>query len=114
MYRPKIVCPALFSLLLIATVCCQIGYSEYNMLAIDDLPGVGESLVIDTNSILTVNARAILTFRQLALSCRMEGRVFVLQEVRLKTCSRSVPLACRSVCTFCIRFRFRIYRAQFG
>ena len=37
------------------SVCCQVGYSEYDMLPIDDLPGVGESLVIEANSILTVN-----------------------------------------------------------
>jgi len=37
------------------SVCCQVGYSEYDMLPIDDLPGVDESLVIEANSILTVN-----------------------------------------------------------
>ncbi len=54
MYRRKILWVALFSVLLMS-VCCQVGYSEYNMLTIDDLPDVGESLVIDANSILTVN-----------------------------------------------------------
>jgi len=54
MYRTKIVCLALFSVLLL-TVCCQIGYSDDTVLTLDDLPGLGESLVIESDSILTVN-----------------------------------------------------------
>lgn len=54
MRRTKIVCLALFSVLLV-TVCYQVGYSEDTVLTIDDLPGAGESLVIDSDSTLTVN-----------------------------------------------------------
>jgi hypothetical protein len=36
-------------------VCCQVGYSADTVLTLDDLPGAGESLVIDSDSILTVN-----------------------------------------------------------
>ena len=54
MHRPKIACLALLSVLLV-TVCCQIGYSSDTVLTLDDLPGLGESLVIESDSILTVN-----------------------------------------------------------
>ena len=54
MHRTKIVCLALFSVLLV-TVCCQVGYSDDTVLSLDDLPGLGESLVIESDSILTVN-----------------------------------------------------------
>jgi len=54
MYVSKILCLALFSVLLLS-VCCQVGYSEYTVLNIDDLPVMGESLVIETHSILTIN-----------------------------------------------------------
>ena len=54
MCRTKIVCLALFSVLLV-TVCCQVGYSDDTVLSLDDLPGLGESLVIESDSILTVN-----------------------------------------------------------
>ena len=57
----------LFSVLLVS-VCCQLGYSEYNMLAIDDLPDAGESLIIDANSILTVN---------LGETATIEGNLYV-------------------------------------
>ena len=67
MYRPKIVCLALFSLLLLAA-CCQVGYSQYDILTINDLPGVGESLVIDADSILTVNQGETAT---------IEGSLFI-------------------------------------
>ena len=54
MHRTKIACLALLSVLLV-TVCCQIGYSSDTVLTLDDLPGLGESLVIESDSILTVN-----------------------------------------------------------
>jgi hypothetical protein len=41
-------------MLLLVTVCCQVGYSADTVLTLDDLPGVGESLVITSDSILTV------------------------------------------------------------
>jgi hypothetical protein len=50
------------------TACCQVGYSQYNILAIDDLPGAGESLVIDANSILTLN---------LGETATIEGNLYV-------------------------------------
>jgi len=54
MHRTKIVCLALLSVLLV-TLCCQVGYSDDTVLSLDDLPGLGESLVIESDSILTVN-----------------------------------------------------------
>ena len=54
MRRTKIACLALLSLLLV-TVCCQVGYSTDTVLTLDDLPGSGESLTIESDSILTVN-----------------------------------------------------------
>jgi hypothetical protein len=36
-------------------VFCQIGYSDDAVLTLHDLPGVGESLVISSDSVLTVN-----------------------------------------------------------
>lgn len=54
MCRTKMVCLALFSVLLVA-VCCQIGYSTDMVLTLDNLPDVGESLVITSDSVLTVN-----------------------------------------------------------
>jgi hypothetical protein len=54
MRRTKIACLALLSVLLV-TVCCQVGYSADTVLTLDDLPGVGESLVITSDSILTVD-----------------------------------------------------------
>ena len=53
-HRTKIVCLALLSVLLV-TVCCQIGYSSDTVLTLDDLLGLGESLVIESDSILSVN-----------------------------------------------------------
>jgi len=54
MYRTKIVCLTLLSVLLV-TVCCQVGYSADTVLTLDDLPASGESLVITSDSILTVD-----------------------------------------------------------
>ena len=54
MRRTKIVCLALLSVWLVA-VCCQIGYSDDTVLTLDDLSGLGESLIIKSNSIFTVN-----------------------------------------------------------
>jgi hypothetical protein len=54
MRRTKIVCLTLLSLLLV-TACCQVGYSADTVLTLDELPGVGESLVITSDSILTVD-----------------------------------------------------------
>jgi hypothetical protein len=54
MYRTKIVCLTLLAVLSV-TVCCQVGYSDDTVLTLDDLPGLGESLVIESDSILTVN-----------------------------------------------------------
>jgi hypothetical protein len=50
----KVMFLVLFSLLLV-TVCCPVGYSEDTVLSINDLPSSGESLLIDSDSILTVN-----------------------------------------------------------
>ncbi len=54
MCRTKIVCLTLLSVLLV-TVCCQIGYSADTVLTLDDLPASGESLVVTSDSILTVD-----------------------------------------------------------
>ena len=54
MCRTKIVCSALLYVWLVA-VCCQIGYSDDTVLTLDELPGLGESLIIKSNGILTVN-----------------------------------------------------------
>lgn len=54
MCRTKIVCLALLSVLLV-TVCCQVGFSADTVLTLDDLPASGESLVITSDSILTVD-----------------------------------------------------------
>jgi hypothetical protein len=54
MCRTKIVCLTLLAVLSVA-FCCHVGYSEDKVLTIGDLPGSGESLVIESDSILTVN-----------------------------------------------------------
>jgi len=54
MRRTKIVCLTLLSVLLVAA-CCQVGYSAHTVLSLDDLPASGESLVITSDSILTVD-----------------------------------------------------------
>ena len=72
---------------------------------------VSDGTVLKMNNLL----QKATFFRQLVLSCHMEDTVFVLQEMRLETCSRSVHLFCRGVCKFCKRFLFqRIFQAQFG
>jgi hypothetical protein len=53
MFRTKIVCLTLLSVLLI-TVCCQVGYSADTVLTLDDLPSSGESATITSDGILTV------------------------------------------------------------
>jgi len=55
MCRTNIVCLTLLSVLLVA-VCCQVGYSADTVLNLDDLPVSGESMVITSDSILTVDA----------------------------------------------------------
>ncbi|HDQ05187.1 MAG TPA: hypothetical protein ENN36_00500 [Candidatus Bathyarchaeota archaeon] len=54
MCRTKIVCLTLLFALLV-TVCCQVGYSADTVLTLDDLPGVGKSLVVTSDSVLTIN-----------------------------------------------------------
>ncbi|GEM_PF-2691187 len=54
MCRNKIVCLTLLSMLLLA-VCCQTCYSADTVLTLDDLPDVGGSLVITSDSVLTVD-----------------------------------------------------------
>jgi len=54
MYRSKSVCLTLVSLLLVVFISCQVGYSA-EPLTLDDLPGSGETWVIETDSILTVD-----------------------------------------------------------
>jgi hypothetical protein len=49
----KVMFLVLFSLLLV-TVCCPVGYSEDTVLSINDLPSSGESLLIDSDTVLTV------------------------------------------------------------
>ena len=55
MYKKRIICLALLSVLLCVTVFCQVAYSEDTVLTVDDLPTAGESLVIESDSVLTVN-----------------------------------------------------------
>jgi hypothetical protein len=54
MNKPVIMCFVLVAVLSMA-FCCQVGYSEDTVLTIDDLPGLYESLVIESDSTLTVN-----------------------------------------------------------
>jgi hypothetical protein len=54
MCKTKIMFLALFSISLV-TVCCNVGYSEATVLSINDLPSSGESLLIDSDSVLAVN-----------------------------------------------------------
>jgi hypothetical protein len=67
MCKTKIMCLALLSVLLVS-VCCQVGYSADTVLTLDDLPDAGESLVIESDSILTVNQGETAT---------IEGEVYV-------------------------------------
>jgi hypothetical protein len=67
MCKTKIMCLALLSVLLVS-VCCQVGYSADTVLTLDDLPDTGESLVIESDSILTVNQGETAT---------IEGEVYV-------------------------------------
>ena len=55
MRRNKFVCLTVVSLLLIVVISCQVGYST-EILALDDLPSSGETLVIESDSILTIAA----------------------------------------------------------
>ena len=54
MRRSKFVCLTVVSLLLVVVVSCQVGYST-EILTLDDLPDSGETLVIDADSILTID-----------------------------------------------------------
>ena len=54
MWRNRFVCLTVVLLLLVVVVSCQVGYSA-EILTLDDLPGSGETLVIDSDSILTVD-----------------------------------------------------------
>lgn len=53
MYKKWISCLLLLSIFLSVFVFCQVGYSS-DTLTSDDLPGVGESLVISSDSALTI------------------------------------------------------------
>ncbi|MBN1245334.1 hypothetical protein JXA31_07045 [Candidatus Bathyarchaeota archaeon] len=55
MFRSKFVCLTLVSLLLAVFVSCQVGYSA-ETLTLDDLPGKFESLIIESDSTLTIDA----------------------------------------------------------
>jgi hypothetical protein len=53
MRRSKFVCLTVVSLLLVVFVSCQVGYSA-ETLTLDDLPASGETLVIESDSTLTI------------------------------------------------------------
>ncbi|MCW4034653.1 MAG: hypothetical protein NWF03_04745 [Candidatus Bathyarchaeota archaeon] len=55
MQKNKIVCLILLAVLSVA-VCCQIGYSDEPVLTLDNFPSAGESSIINSDGILTVNA----------------------------------------------------------
>jgi len=54
MRRSKFVCLTVVSLLLVVVVSCQVAYST-EILTLDDLPDSGETLIIDADSILTID-----------------------------------------------------------
>ena len=55
MIRNKVFCVVFLSILLSVSVFCQVGYSAETVLTLDDLPSLYESLVIESDSVLTVN-----------------------------------------------------------
>jgi hypothetical protein len=55
MYKKRIISLLLLSIFVGLSVLCPIGHSEATVLTFDDLPGVGESLVIESDSVLTVD-----------------------------------------------------------
>jgi len=60
MDKMKIIFFVLLTVLSVA-FCCPVGYSEDTVLTLDDLPGAGESVVIDSDSVLTVNQGETVT-----------------------------------------------------
>lgn len=54
MHGSKFICLTLISLLFVVSVCCEVGYST-ETLTLEDLPGSGETWVIENDSMLTVN-----------------------------------------------------------
>ena len=54
MHKSKIVCLVFIAVLSVA-VCCQISYCADTMLTLDELPGLGESLVITSDTRVIIN-----------------------------------------------------------
>jgi hypothetical protein len=81
MYKKRIICLTLLSALLFLSLFCHVGYSADAVLTLHDLPGVGESLVISSDSVLTVNVDESAVIDGAAL--QINGTDDALTEVKI-------------------------------